>query len=134
MKISDELREWCDVHCDEECGEYLGLLADRIDREMVELPKDANGEVIHVWDTVYTPSGNMADVTSIRFHVMCLFHGGASTTFFPTDLTHSKPDSWERIADDLEKWLDEPSADWDDFKKARDLVDRIRKLAKEDER
>ena len=31
MKISDELREWADVHCDEECEEYLGLLADRMD-------------------------------------------------------------------------------------------------------
>lgn len=33
MKISDELREWADVHCGEECEEYLGLLADRIDAE-----------------------------------------------------------------------------------------------------
>ena len=40
-RISDELREWADVHCGEECEEYLGMLADRIDAEMVELHRDA---------------------------------------------------------------------------------------------
>ena len=53
-KISDELRKWCDESdvdggaCDE-----LRVLADRIDAEMVELPKDADGAPIHVGDTVW---------------------------------------------------------------------------------
>ena len=38
--------EWtqADVHCGEEYVEYLGVLADRIDREMMELPRDQNGD------------------------------------------------------------------------------------------
>ena len=35
MSISDELREWADVHCGEECEEYLRKLADRI-RKLAE--------------------------------------------------------------------------------------------------
>lgn len=66
MKISDELREWADVHCGEECEEYLGLLADRIDREMVELPKDMDLAPIHVGDTVYLEDGHMAKVVRIE--------------------------------------------------------------------
>lgn len=66
MKISDELREWADVHCGEECEEYLGLLADRIDAEhqkairelnnladaSVLLPVDADGVPIHIGDVM----------------------------------------------------------------------------------
>lgn len=60
MKISDEIRKWCDEAdvdgnaCDELCE-----LADRIDREMVELPKDADGVPIHVGDTVYYTEGDL---------------------------------------------------------------------------
>lgn len=55
MKISDELRKWCDE---------LRVLADRIDREMVELPKDAEGEPIRIGDVLYS-SGNECRVVSI---------------------------------------------------------------------
>lgn len=55
MSISDELRE-----LSSKAGIYsnscrkLRKLADRIDAEMVELPKDRDGVPIHVGDTVYT--------------------------------------------------------------------------------
>ena len=129
MKISDELREWADVHCGEECEEYLGLLADRIDTEMVELPRDADGEVIHVGDEVYTPSGNTANVTSIRLHVMCSFNGGIPTTFFPTDLSHQNNDSFKRIAGDIEAAKEDVIID---HATLDEWADRIRKLAKEE--
>lgn len=136
MKISDEIREWC-KWCDEHSAarDELCKLADRIDDEMVELPRDADGVPTHVGDTVWGyASGiervvtgmNLTDKLALFTDSMCI---GRST-----DVTHERPDSFERIADDLEKWLDEPSADWDDFKKARVLVDRIRKLAKDGER
>lgn len=55
--ISDEIRDWSDFHG----GDYLyaedcdGLcaIADRIDNEMIELPKDADGFPIHIDDTMY---------------------------------------------------------------------------------
>lgn len=140
MRISDEIREWCDKHEHESNMLWkLRNLADRIDDEMVELPKDADGVPIHVGDEVYTPSGNVANVTSIRFHVMCSFHGGGgvSTTFFPTDLTHARPDSLERIADELDGWRVAAAVDCRikamDEDTVHDLAERIRKLAKEGE-
>ena len=51
MSISDEIREWCNlpqaygIPCDELRG-----LADRIDREMIESPKDRDGMPIHEGD------------------------------------------------------------------------------------
>lgn len=63
--ISDEIRELAG-----EAGIYsnacckLRELADRIDREMVELPKDADGVPIRIGDVLYS-SGNECQVVSI---------------------------------------------------------------------
>lgn len=109
-----------------------------VDREMVELPRDRDGVPINVGDEVYTPSGNVANVTSIRIHVMCSFHGGGgvSIAFPQTDLTHARPDSLERIADELDKWSKDSRGKWGNevFAHAYWFADRIRKLAeREDE-
>ena len=66
MKISDAIRKWCDLAeaysfpCDE-----LRELADRIDNEMVELPKDRDGVPIRVGDTVCLLNGNTYSVEEI---------------------------------------------------------------------
>ena len=60
-RISDEIRNWCEFEDGTECGGFvtkasfdkLCALADRIDSEMMELPKDADGVPIHVGDTVW---------------------------------------------------------------------------------
>ena len=137
MRISDELRGWADVHCGEECEEYLGLLADRIDRETVELPKDKGGNPIHVGDTVYLESGSKADVKSIEFS-----HGEHSIVFTvrgkgflpsPQYLSHERPDSLERIADDLEEWYtDYRVGGKGSLGFVIESVERIRKLAEKD--
>lgn len=67
--ISDELREWCDLSFSKDDFsrddfDKLRELADRIDREMVELPKDANGEPIRIGDVLYS-RGNECRVVSI---------------------------------------------------------------------
>lgn len=49
MKISDELRNWCDMACGDKT---ISKLADRIDSEMVEQPKDRNGRILHIGDEV----------------------------------------------------------------------------------
>lgn len=54
MKISDELREFIDE--EDLYPRYIAApwrIANRIDSEMVELPKTADGVPIHVGDTVY---------------------------------------------------------------------------------
>lgn len=195
MKISDELR----------------VLADRTDSEMVELPKDADGEPIHIGDVLYS-SGNECRVVSITanenevwvavyaddgtffpwakpkylshknieplepevldadgvpikvgdtvycdddpeqltvdsfddpgcvYLTLAKSPDGIFYTIEPSRLSHARPDSWERIADELEaaeKWCDQ-SGDYDtglvsiSKEKLREWPDRIRKLAKKD--
>ena len=48
---------------------------------------------------------------------------------------YARPDSWERIADELDEMVDAADSADDRCEKLADLADRIRKLAKrEDER
>lgn len=134
-KISDEIRKFAD--------EYdvfpLYTLADRIDRELVELPKDRDGVPIHVGDAVRFVGRDDVElkVDHIKFfkdkakvYAMSERHAVYSNS---ADFTHERPDSWERIARDIE----EPAfSDCEDTRRERrEIADRIRKLAeKEDER
>lgn len=136
MKISDELREWADVHCGEECTEYLGLLADRIDRETAELPKDRDGVPIRLGDTVYTPNGKMYDVIIISLtpkwtYIKCKGQDG-ETYVFLGGLSHDRPDSLERIADEIEA-SNNHALEFISESTLREWADRIRKLAEKEE-
>ena len=152
-KISDEIRDWCDPSKDYIInGDYrdeLRSIADRIDAEMVELPKDADGKPIHLGDTVYDLKGNEHTVFSLYLYEkaptidktspMWTVSFGFGTQIAPRDLTHERPDSLEHIADELDDWLICASNSHnfcqitDDSENAlRDISDRIRKLAKED--
>lgn len=147
-KISDEIREfvhrsYADEHMD---PKELLALADRIDAELVELPKDRDGKPIHIGDTVYAhgfPDGNggaTCEVCSIEFNEgressIEITTSGIVTYRTPSSLTHELPDSWESIADELEAWCEDADVDGDACDKPRDLAERIRKLAaKEGER
>ncbi|MDY5003720.1 MAG: hypothetical protein SO057_06230 [Atopobiaceae bacterium] len=73
-KISDELRKWADDLDSDDIvctTATLYTLADRIDSEMVALPKTADGVPIHVGDKVYLDDGRMACVTEIDFKRIC---------------------------------------------------------------
>lgn len=65
-KISDEIREFVRRSYADEYMDPRELLAiaDRADREMVELPKDADGEYIHI--------GDMMERGNTRGHVIAL--------------------------------------------------------------
>lgn len=132
-KASDELREYCK-------GLYKGApnymtlmaIADRIDAEMVELPKDADGVPIRVGDTVYGEDGRAWHVEGISLgrwakwaegHVVhAMGDSGQWRDLMPEWLTHERPDSLERIAEEIEKADVDGCTDW---------AGRIRKLAKE---
>ena len=67
-EIGDEIREfvrrsYADEHMD---PMELLALADRIDRELVELPKDADGEYIRVGDTL-DGYGKTIEVVELRY-------------------------------------------------------------------
>lgn len=135
-RISDEIRNVAYVY------EVLLLykLADRIDAEMVELPRDRDGMPIHVGDTVYDKFGDGEEetvrsitLTSGTAAVTTVCHGFKAGVR-PADLTHTVTDSWERIADELDEWCDGADVDGDACEKPRDLAERIRKLAKEEDK
>ena len=147
MKISDEIRDWVNKP-EPKLKPLLKLLdlADRIDNEMTELPKDSDGVPINIGDTIYTEDGNMDDVIGIYFmpykeNVVCMLSDGGSIVCAPHELSHERPDSLERIAEDIEA-----AEDWCDqngehnslvssvsTKTLGDWADRIRKLTKEGE-
>lgn len=144
-KISDEIRSFVkrsyeDEHMD---PRELLALADRMDREMVELPKDKDGRPIIAGDVVYGDDGKVWRVHEIvllavtesgrKFSVKAVCDDGAKRGLRPEWLSHERPDSLERIANELEAWCDDVDVDGDACDKPRDLAERIRKLAKEDE-
>ena len=55
-KISDEIREWGYGFCGD-TYDVVTAIADRIDAEMVELPKSADGETIHIGDVMEWDNG-----------------------------------------------------------------------------
>ena len=142
MKISDEIRKWCDsVDVDgDACGE-LRDLADLIDSEMVELPKDADGEPIHVGDTAYLKDGREVKVIRFIFEpetptptIVCSLDGNPDVVRLPFELWHERHDSLELIADELDEVVDAARSADDSCEKLADLAGRIRRLAKEDDK
>ena len=140
-KISDELRRWCDKIDHKREGFWnLRELADRIDAETVELPRDRDGVPIHVGDTVYLEDGQKAEVISIVLaecaSVINCWTYGKSLAYMSSGISHKPADSWERIADELKHYAnDSCSEDEIDGMTASTLVDfadRIRKLAEKE--
>ena len=135
-KISDELREWGYGFCGD-TYDVVTAIADRIDSEMVELPKDKDGVPIHVGDMMWDyMTGRKMTVTtlstlSMRDSGWYVFTDKAGYVK-ASHLTHAQPDSWERIAAELDEVVD--AARWadDSCEKLADLAERIRRLAKED--
>lgn len=137
--ISDELRDKS-YRCLDQHGptaEWMRELANRIDAEMAELPKDADGMPIHVGDTVWgCISGMQMAVHELRLKDRWTI--STDTGFIPkaSAVTHVSPDSFERIADELEEWSEDNRVNGDDeiFSRAGEIADRIRRLAeREDE-
>lgn len=124
--ISEELRGVTDTDYYDE----LRYLADRIDREMVELPKDADGVPIRVGDTVYgCRSGMKMTIKELHMTTDGWFVSTSSGYITDTTFTHGRPESWERIADELDEMVDASGSADDRCEKLADLAERIRKLA-----
>ena len=69
-----------------------------LEERSIELPKDADGERIHVGDMIKLPNRNREEV---RFMTI----NGAGwlineSGWLPCKVSHSKPDTWERIIED----------------------------------
>jgi hypothetical protein len=132
MKISDEIREFIskgDLFPNQ--VDELGCIADRIEAEYVELPVDKDGVPIKPGDIVRSKiwSGERK-VLRIESVGNCWTVSLSDAMFgcvnvFAHEVAHERPDSLERIAAEIEEADVDGGADW---------AERIRKLAKEDER
>lgn len=124
-KISDEIRQLRDVCCDDcvdkDCCDEMRALADRIDSEMMERPLAADGKLLVDGETVYDSNGRKYHVNEV-YPLVNVSTSTHSCSMFPDRFTHERPDSLERIADEIEKADVDGCTDW---------ADRIRKLAKE---
>lgn len=88
---------------------------------------DADGVEIKVGDTVYEPNGQSGIVTAVHPSSRCvdLRQDGCDSYAMDTKrLTHTRPDSWERLEEDAADLDDMPC----DFN-AKDLVRRAKALA-----
>ena len=135
----EELRECARCGCD---AHQLYVIADRIDREMVELPRDADGEA---W------TGNESEFKNYkgeRMHIasFCYYDGtwcigsedtGELLSYYADCCRHVHPDTPSSLADELEEAVERgrrsayPSAK--EYRDALlDIADRIRKLAEKE--
>lgn len=140
-KISDEIRKWCadldsdDILC---TTATLYTLADRIDRELVELPKSADGKIwtgreVDFWTGA--ADGDWHKFNSLAYiNDRWCVEDNDFERYPAVSVWYERPDSLERIANELEAWCDRVDVDGDACEKPRDLAERIRKLAKEEDR
>ena len=75
MGITDELRKWGYGFCGD-THDVVTAIADRIDAATVELPKDADGEYIHIGDVMeWCDSGETLTVEGIGRDVLFYIDG-----------------------------------------------------------
>lgn len=137
--IGDELRAWVkDADLLFTQIVELNEIANLIDERMVEWPLGADKKPVRPGQTVYlSPLGNTRDgfVRGISFDTdgptVCVEREGALMAMMPEWLTHERPDSLERIADELDEWRFEHMHDLeaDDSNDMSLFSDRIRRLA-----
>lgn len=121
---------------------FLRGLACRIDDAMVEWPLGADKKPIKPSQTVYKAI-NGDDGEYVVHSLRCSVPGwvalikrvgtDSSCIVRPDVLTHERPDSLERIADELDAWCDQVDVDGNACGEPRELARRIRRLAEERE-
>lgn len=147
MKISDKIRKWADDLDSDDAvctTATLYFLASRIDAEMAELPRGKDGRPIHVGETVYGEDGMAWHVRGVTIgeksithpeHVIRATSDAEQLRYLkPEWLTHKRPDSLERIADELDEMVDAARSADDGCERLADLAERIRKLAKKEDK
>lgn len=129
-KISEELREWCGRPAS---YKELLALADRIDSEMVELPRSIEGKIFTGREVCFWTGATQDDRHT--FDGICLSNGkwsveDTSYRMYAAELVwYERPDSLERIAYELDEMVDGPGPADDVCEMLADIADRIRKLA-----
>ena len=85
----------------EELEQVISNLCDT--SNMLELPLDKNGQVIHIGDTVFDDYGSEWVVNGIKFNsnsvLIDTFLDGKCTKFLPYELTHKQPATIESLVE-----------------------------------
>lgn len=96
--------------------EYLKALKDRIidlcdTFNMIELPLDKDGQVIHIGDTVYDDYGSEWVVNGIDFNsngvLIYTYLDGECARFLPSELTHKQPVTIKSLAQRIKHVLED---------------------------
>lgn len=106
---------------------------------MIELPLDKDGEVIHIGDTVFDDYGSEWVVNGIKFNsngvLIDVFLDGECTKVLPHELTHKQPatiqDLSERMQGVLKDYLF--SVDSNLHTELVSIADQLKELASKDE-
>ena len=111
----------------------LRALAKRIDNEMMELPKDRDGVPIRVGDTVWDCISGM-QMAVRRLRLTDRWAISTDTGLMPkaSAVTHVRPDSFERIADDIETFGNEADINDATVEFLCKIQGRLYELAKKD--
>ena len=99
-KIGDEIRDFVKRSYEDEYMDPKELLAiaDRVDRETVELPKDADYVPIHVGDVMeWCDSGETIAVFGVGNDILFYIDGENAEWTAARNKRHHVPDTWERI-------------------------------------
>lgn len=138
MNATEELKSLLEeTGLSPEDGKVVSDLIDRIEHEYMERPKDADGMPIEIGDTVgceerYTHVGG-EDVVKATGKVEELVRSASGWTVyvdswddsFPSDcVKHVKPDSWDRLFDDVQRTGHAPHTNDEWIKRAKALSER----------
>ena len=115
MSISDEIRDWCDTSKDSiidfDEGNKLLDIADRINSEMIELPKSADGQIwtgreVCFWTSAEQEGYHNFSCVALRddkWYVEDVY----GMDYEAESVWYERPDSLERIIDDIETFGNE---------------------------
>ena len=138
MSISDEIREWCDTSKDSiidfDDGNKLFDLADRMDDEMVELPRSADGRIwtgreVCFWTRAGYHNFGCVSLRDDKWYVEDVY----GMNYNAESVWYERPDSLECIAAELDELVDASRPADDVCEKLADLADRIRRLAEKED-
>jgi hypothetical protein len=136
-EISDKIRKWCgtcrDSCIDEDDCDGLRDLADRVDAETVELPKSADGKIWTGREVCFwtgATEGDWHDFNSLVYiNGKWCVEDKHWQRYPAASAWYERPDSLERIADELDEMVDAADSADDRCEKLADLAERIRRLA-----
>lgn len=106
---------------------------------MVELPLDKDGEVIHIGDVVYDDFGMEREVSEFRFPFdgACIYArtGGNYSTYRPKDLTHKKSVTIALLAREIQYILNDYEYSMKNltYSKLSNIADQLESLGDSDD-